>query len=269
MKLQDVFEAIVDLEDDAEDLIRKPFVPTTKFHRAMDTNQKRRVGTDRGSESVKKDTDREVRQAAGFVRDILLKAFSGRKRTTFDPITYEPKWIRIKVAVDHNVHPDEKELDDLNALAEYLGSSGGVKMSRDLNHKYVTVVPAMLMKWMDNSFPTTEEEINGGEGRVYDPYARKVPRSERELKVTPRAEEPAPTRNIRRITKDELRQEKVDAAKRTKDSQLAREFERTRKEREKAARAAELKAELTAAKRKDEADDKLRRSNSSIKGWGR
>ena len=40
--------------------------------------------------------------------------------------------------------------------------------------------------------------------------------------------------------------EKIDAAKRAKDSQLAWEFERTRKEREKAARTAELKAELQA-----------------------
>lgn len=269
MKLQDIFEAIVDLDDDAEDLIRKPFVPTNKFHRAMDTTQLRRVGTDRGSENVKKDTDREVKQAAGFLRDILLKAFSGRKRTTFDPITYEQKRIRIKVAIDHNVHPSEKEAADLNALAEYLGSEGGVKMSRDLNHKYVTVMPAMLVKWMDDSFPTTEEEINGSEDRVFDPYARKVPRSERELKVTPRVEEPAPTRKLRRVTKDEQRQEKVDAAKRAKDDQLAWEFERTRKAREKAARAAELKAELASAKQKDEADDKLHRMNSSRKGWGK
>ena len=267
MKLQDIFEAIVDLEDDAEDLTRKPFVPTTKFHRAMDTNQKRRVGTDRGSAAIEKDTPREVKQAAAFLRDILIGAFSGRKRTTFNPITYEDRWIRIKVAWDSNIHQSEQQLDDLNALAEYLGSEGGVKPSRDELHKYVTVKPFNLLQWVDAEFPTTAAEIAGAADRAYDPYAPKPSRKDRwqELTTNPKTVPEEPTRKIRRITKDDQRQEKIDAAKRSRDSQLAWEFERTRKEREKAARTAELKAELQAANSEEQGPKRTNFLRSRVK----
>lgn len=49
--------------------------------------------------------------------------------------------------------------------------------------------------------------------------------------------------------------------------QLSKQARKRRDDR--ANRTAELKAELQAALQQDEADDKLRRSNSSIKGWGR
>lgn len=271
MKLQDIMEAIVTLDDDDEEIGYKPFVLPTKGRKALTGEQKRRFMTDKGSSAIAADTDPDVKRSAEFVRNLMISAYSGRERTTFDPITYEAKGIRIKVALSQESKGTERERDNLDALAEYLGWEGGVSLSRDHRHVYIVAQPFRLAKWMDDEFPTTIAELSGEDkGREYDPYALK------KIKAKAKAEQPtvepeAPKRPMRRVTKDQQRQDEIDRAQRAKDSQLAWEFERSRKERERQAQAAQAVADREERKRAvvktQEELDKQSRERSRGKGW--
>lgn len=275
MKLIDIiFEARDDEDEDGSAISRLTSFKPLGLRPGMSVDQKRRMFTDQGSDAYKKAVPATTRKLADKFANYVRSKISGNSKATFDAVTYlQDGKARIKVVNNANMEPN---MDDLDALAIYLGSNRGFVDSNKGQkpagyYKRADIDLDRLIGWEEDDFPVTNAEIQGTDpNRSY--YGAPPAPSSDPLDAQPTDKpitkaQPEPAKRIRRIPAEEVRREKIAAIRRERELFRSHETVRHDLNKQLAVDPTKQKDAAKAFIKSREDQDKERRAKSDKKGW--